>query len=67
MSAISATALVPVTDKGGTTHLVTEQAMVAGRRDGRYMAVCDAPVLAASLTMPESARCQKCRRWRAGQ
>ncbi|MCA1672790.1 MAG: hypothetical protein LC799_11495 [Actinobacteria bacterium] len=61
------TALLAVTDIDGTAHLVTDEAMAAGRAAGRYLAVCDAVVLAASLTTPESGHCKKCRRWRAGQ
>ncbi|HEX2299864.1 MAG TPA: hypothetical protein VHH34_15360 [Pseudonocardiaceae bacterium] len=48
------------------THLVTDEAMAAGRRVGCYAAVCSAHVLAVSLTVPESSRCQACRAWRAG-
>ncbi|MGH4012431.1 MAG: hypothetical protein ACRDSL_00520 [Pseudonocardiaceae bacterium] len=58
--------LLAVTDIGGTTHLVTEAAMAAGRPAGRYIAVCDTEVLAASLTAPESGHCRFCCRWRAG-
>lgn len=58
--------LIAVTGVGGTAHLVTTEAMAAGRRVGRYTAVCDAQVIAASLTEPESGRCRACRRWRAG-
>lgn len=52
--------LLAVTDNGGTTHLVTDEAMAVGRRYGRYMAECGGDVLAASLTMPESLRCRAC-------
>lgn len=55
-----------VTDVGGTTHLVTDEAMAAGRPAGCYRAVCGTHVLAASLTAPESDRCRACRAWRAG-
>ena len=55
-----------VTDAGGLTHLVTDEAMVVGRRIGRYAACCGAEILAASLTMPEAGLCDGCRRWRAG-
>ena len=35
----------------GTAHLVTDESVAAGRRaGGRYVAVCGAQVLAASLT-----------------
>jgi hypothetical protein len=45
----------------GTAHLVTDESVAAGRRaDGRYVAVCGAQVLAASLTMPERGQCQSC-------
>jgi hypothetical protein len=63
---VNTPALLAVTDVDGITHLVTDEAMAAGRRYGRYNAVCDGHVLAASLTMPESGRCRACRRWRAG-
>ncbi|MGH3904231.1 MAG: hypothetical protein ACRDTE_08585 [Pseudonocardiaceae bacterium] len=60
-------ALRAVTDVDGTTHLVTDEAMAAGRAGGCYGAVCGDHVLAASLTMPEPRHCQKCRRWRVGR
>lgn len=46
---------VPVTDaRTGTAHLVTDEAMAAGRRaGGRYSAGCGIEVLPASLTAPE--------------
>lgn len=59
-------ALRAITDAGGMTHLVTDAAMAAGRPHGRYIAVCDCPVLPASLTAPESDFCRFCRR-RAGR
>jgi len=59
--------LLAVTGAGGTAHLVTAEAMADGRRAGRYRAVCEADVLAAGLTEPESGRCRACRRWRAGR
>ena len=54
-----------VTDTEGTAHLVAEEAMAAGRRGGRYLAVCGTQVLAASLTTPEHGSCRSCRCWRA--
>jgi len=60
-------ALFAVTDTEGVAHLVTENAMVAGRSAGRYLAVCDTQILAASLTTPEHGYCRLCRRWRAGR
>jgi len=56
-----------VTDNGGVAHLVTEEAMAAGRPMGRYLAVCGSSVLAASLTTPECGSCRSCLRWRAGR
>lgn len=56
-----------VTDVGGLTHLVSDEAIAAGRRAGCYAAVCGNHVLAASLTALESGRCQDCRRLRAGR
>ncbi|MGH4010892.1 MAG: hypothetical protein ACRDTH_22495 [Pseudonocardiaceae bacterium] len=64
---MSAPVLLAVTDaQTSLAHLVTVQAMAAGRLHGRYTAVCGYPVLAASLTAPASGSCQDCRRWRAG-
>ncbi len=59
--------LLAVTDaQTSLAHLVTVQAMAAGRPHGRYTAVCGYPVLAASLTAPESDSCRACRRRMAG-
>ena len=45
----------------GTEHRVTGESVAAGCRvGGRYVAVCGARVLAASLTMPERDQCQSC-------
>jgi len=41
-------------------HLVTDDASTAGRRSGRYKALCGAVVLAASLTTPDRGRCAVC-------
>ncbi|MGH3813548.1 MAG: hypothetical protein ACRDUV_14035 [Pseudonocardiaceae bacterium] len=61
-------ALRAVTDVSSSlAHLVTDEQMAAGRRFGRYTAVCGDHVLAASLTAPESGYCKRCRAWRAGQ
>ncbi len=60
-------ALLGVTDaRTSVAHLVTDEAMAAGRSQGRYWAVCEREVLASSLTAEESGPCQDCRRWRAG-
>lgn len=45
------------------THLVTNDAVVAGRRAGSYLAVCGTVVLAASLTAPEDKYCRSCTEW----
>ena len=54
-----------VTDTKGTAHLVTDDAMVAGRPAGRYAAVCGTKVVPASLTVLESSYCRTC--WRGGR
>lgn len=59
--------VLPVTDSGGITHLVTGEAMAAGRSLGRYATVCDSEILAASLPAEDSTPCRACRRGRAGQ
>ena len=64
---MSAPVLVAVTDaRTSIAHLVRLEAMAAGRTRGIYAAVCDAEVVASSLTVEESGRCRHCRRWRAG-
>ncbi|MCA1672570.1 MAG: hypothetical protein LC799_10325 [Actinobacteria bacterium] len=61
-------ALLGVTDaRTSVAHLGTDEAMAAGRRTGRYRAVCGCEVLASSLAAEESGHCRDCRRWRAGQ
>jgi hypothetical protein len=45
-------------------HLVDDAAFAAGRADaGRYVTVCGAVVLAASLTTPETSYCASCAYW----
>ena len=66
-------AIGTVTEKGhvfamvdastGRTHLVRDDAVVAGRRAGRYVAVCGAVLLAASLTAPGDTYCRRCADW----
>ncbi|MGH3888954.1 MAG: hypothetical protein ACRDSZ_20760 [Pseudonocardiaceae bacterium] len=49
------------------THLVTDEAVAAGRRGkGRYFALRGVEVLAASLTEPGRGRCPSCRSIRGG-
>ncbi|MGH3907506.1 MAG: hypothetical protein ACRDTE_25515 [Pseudonocardiaceae bacterium] len=65
---MSAPVLLAVTDAHTSlAHLVTLDAMAAGRRRGIYVAVCDAEVVASSLTAQESGHCRRCQHWRAGQ
>lgn len=54
--------LVALADaRTGEAHLVTDEAMVAGRRDGgRYVAACGVEVLPASLTAPDRRSCLDC-------
>ncbi|MGH4016606.1 MAG: hypothetical protein ACRDSL_22275 [Pseudonocardiaceae bacterium] len=49
----------------GRAHLVRDDAVLAGRRAGRYVAVCGAAVLAASLTVPTEKYCRSCLEWAA--
>jgi hypothetical protein len=41
-------------------HLMTDEAVAAHRHSGRYLALCGAQVLAASLAEPRRSRCQPC-------
>jgi hypothetical protein len=43
-------------------HLITDESAAAHRHAGRYLAVCGAQVLAASLTAPQRSRCPVCTR-----
>ena len=58
--------VIPMVDaRTRRAHLVTDDAVAAGRADaGRYAAVCGAVVLAASLTTPEASYCASCAYWR---
>lgn len=65
MKAPAAPVLLELTGPRGMTHLVSEEAMVAGRRVGRYATVCGLMVLATSLTTPGSGYCRRCASRRA--
>lgn len=55
---------IPIIDaRTGDAHLVTDEAMVAGRRAGRYVTVCGTVALAASLTAEADRLCDACRDW----
>lgn len=41
-------------------HAVTDESVMAHRHSGRYLALCSAEVLAASLTDPGRGRCGAC-------
>jgi hypothetical protein len=43
-------------------HLVPDESLVAQRHAGRFLAVCGAEVLAASLTDSGRGRCRECAR-----
>lgn len=51
-----------MTGADGVEHLVSDDARAAGRLLGRYVAMCGAEVIAASLTLLESSHCEDCRR-----
>ncbi len=41
-------------------HLVSDESVMTHRQSGTYLALCGAPVLAASLTDPGRVRCREC-------
>lgn len=41
-------------------HVVSDESAVEHRHCGRYLALCGAQVLAASLTAPARGRCRAC-------
>ncbi len=52
---------IAITDaRTGIDHLVTDAAAARGRSSGRYLAICGARVLAASLTAPAAGTCRCC-------
>jgi hypothetical protein len=54
---------VGVTDaRTRVEHLVPDESLLARRHAGRFLAVCGAEVLAASLTAPGRGRCRECAR-----
>jgi hypothetical protein len=54
---------VGVTDaRTRVEHLVRDETLVAQRHAGRFLAICGAEVLAASLTDRGRARCRECAR-----
>lgn len=56
--------VVTVTDRKGTAHLVTDEALQAARPDaGRYVGVCGAVVLPGSLSAPIGHSCRICVGW----
>jgi hypothetical protein len=60
--------VVAMTDPGAVVaHLVTEEAVAAGRRAGRYAGVCDAVVLPGSLLECTGRCCRACRDWVAAK
>lgn len=62
MSALTAVRVIEVTNDAGRTHLIAEDRFVTGCRIGRFVALCETPVLAASLTTEERERCSQCLR-----
>ncbi|MGH3902987.1 MAG: hypothetical protein ACRDTE_02120 [Pseudonocardiaceae bacterium] len=48
-------------------HLVTDEAVAAGRRAGRYVGVCDAVVVAGSLLEGTGRGCRSCQDWAVAQ
>ncbi len=59
--AVAAPLMYSVTDADTlVAHLVTEDALNAGRRKGCFRAACGVPVRAASLTVEERSSCRLC-------
>jgi len=48
--------------QSGVEHLITDASAMEHRHSGRYLALCGAKVLAASLTDPGGRRCSECAR-----
>lgn len=44
-------------------HLVTDEAMAAGRRAGRYVAACTTVVVPGSLKEDTNRYCRACQQW----
>lgn len=62
------THVVAMTDtRTAVAHLVTDAAVAAGRRAGRYVGVCGAVVLPGSLMEGTARGCRSCRDWAAAQ
>ncbi|MGH3838297.1 MAG: hypothetical protein ACRDSF_21765 [Pseudonocardiaceae bacterium] len=54
--------VIEMVDTSGEAHFLTDAAAVAGRRGGgRYLALCGAEVIPASLTAPPERGCRPCR------
>lgn len=65
--AIVAPLMYSVTDADTlVAHLVAEDALDAGRRQGCFRAACGVPVRAASLTVEERSSCRLCARSQHG-
>lgn len=59
--AVAAPLTVPITDaETGIRHLMTDEVAAAGRRLGRYQALCGAVGLPASLTTADREHCRRC-------
>lgn len=60
--------VIAMTDTGAVVaHLVTDEAVAAGRHAGRYVAVCGAVVRPGSLKDGADRCCQPCQDWAAAQ
>ena len=56
--------VTPMTDgRSRMVHLINDADAVAGRAAGRYVAVCEAVVVAAALATPDGAGCRLCAAW----
>jgi hypothetical protein len=46
----------------GVEHLVTDASVMQHRHSGRYLALCGARLIAASMTEPGRGQCRECAR-----
>jgi hypothetical protein len=48
-------------------HLITQEAVTAGRQAGRYVGACGTVVLPCSLKEDTNRYCRACQQWAAAQ
>jgi hypothetical protein len=67
-SIVAQRCVVAMTDtRTVVAHLVSDEAVAAGRRAGRYVGVCGAVVLPGSLKEATDRYCRRCQHWAVSQ